>query len=294
MPLGSSVLSPEILIRFMKKSRNVWRRGELTAHCADTKTMIKHINNKLVELGVPSDKIKSYHSDSTEDKDDLKDVNVSWDGYHISFSPSIVTGVDCTNGSRTVFLYVNCAGLTYGKSRTINARAMAQQVARFRNINKLVVYLESNSYDPGYTSKADFESKFLDHIDKTNEYVGPLLIKADDNGRCLNDTRFARLSIDYRYENEMIQADQENYLVERLTAKGFDISFSKEEKKKDKLECQHPDIDEYLEILARSGGKEPNTNLFQNIKDRVELLKLQTKYELDNLDSEHQGYPLLL
>ena len=53
----------------------------------------------------------------------------------------------------------------------------------------------------------------------------PLLIKADDNGMHLNETRFKDLVINYRYENEMIQADQENYLVERLKAKGFEFTF---------------------------------------------------------------------
>ena len=125
-------------------------KGKYTAHCCDTKAMVKHINDTLVELGVDVKKIKSYHTDSKEDRNDLKDVNTHWANHHVSFSPSIVTGVDYTADSRTVFLYVNCSGLTRGKGVTINARAMAQQIARVRKIDELVVYLETNSYDPGY------------------------------------------------------------------------------------------------------------------------------------------------
>ena len=116
-----------------------------------------------------------------------------------------------------------------------------------------------------------------------------MLIKADDNGMHLNETRFKDLVINYRYENEMIQADQENYLVERLKAKGFRVYFSLEKKKKAKLECQHPDIDDYLEIIA-SGRTEnlPETNLFQNINDRIKLLKIDE--EVNKLDEELKIY----
>lgn len=273
---GISCLVTRNLNQVYQKIKEKIDQGWLTVHCTDTKSMAKNINDKLVELGVPENRIKSYHTDSKEDKNDLTDVNTHWNGYHITFSPSIVTGVDYTEDYRTVFLYVNAYGQTHGKT-TINPRDMAQQIARVRKIDELIVYLDTYSYKPPFESFEDFKSNFLESIKESNEHLSPLLVDInEDTGIYLKETRFSNLLMKYKYEEMMIQSDQENYLVDRLKSKGFSVFFSIESKMKTNLMCIHPKIDDYIKILIEpTKHKEPNTVLYENIKKRVEILHFE-------------------
>lgn len=253
-------------------------QGWLTVHCADTKSMIKEINKKLNSFGILDKQIKSYHTDSKEDKNDLADVNTTWNGKHVTFSPSIVTGVDYTFDTRTVFLYVNASGQTFGKYKTITARDMAQQIARVRSIDELVVYLDTRASRPEFSNFEDFKNDFLNTVVENNSHLSSLITTISDKHEiALKENRFTELLLRYRFEDMMIQSDQENYLVDRLKQKGFDLFFLNEPKEAVKpLGCEHANIDEYIEIFKHPEKNipTPNTVLLENIKKRLEILHL--------------------
>ena len=265
------------LDRVSEKIENSIKDGYLTAHACDTKAMTKIVNEKLIELGISENQIKSYHTDSKEDRNDLADVNRTWNGKHVTYSPSIVTGVDYTADYRTVFLYVSACGMTHGKT-TINARDMAQQIARFRNINELVIYLDTSSYKPPFESFEQFKEQFLESIQESNNHLSPLVVDIDEgSGKlALKDNHYVELSLRYKFEDSMIQSDQENYLVDRIKEKGFDVFFLMDPKQQEKIVCKHTDIDDYIEILTYPDKhQEPNTTLFENVKKRAEIFAIK-------------------
>ncbi len=253
------------------------KEDRLTVHCADTKNMVKQINNKLGEFGVKPTDIKSYHSDSKEDKKDLSDVNKSWNGKHVTFSPSIVTGVDYTADTRSVFLYCNASGQTYNKYKTINARDMAQQVARSRLQDDLFIYMDTKACKPEFETFEEFKANYLIIIKENNDHLSSLMTTfTEDIGITFNDNAFTELLLRYKFEDMMIQSDQENYLIERLRQKGYSVFFLNEPKASvEELGCKHENIDEYLEYLKNpQNNKKPNSVLFENVQKRMQILAM--------------------
>lgn len=242
--------------------------GIYTITASDSKNQIVELKNSEILQGQP---VRSYYKDCTRNIHvDLSNVNESWYGHHILFSPSVITGVDYTADTRDVFLWISANETMKKNGFTIDPYEMVQQIARARKIRNLYVYYNGMEPKPFMTTFSEFKEQQTKYFNSNSAMADGRLLSLE-----YNDPSYFEMVSSYSYEKEKLNSNQLYFVLQKLVKKGFDLQFIdkiKLDEKEQSPNHTHPNIEQILPFIENTQYVKEAKIDYENDKARVKIL----------------------
>jgi hypothetical protein len=267
------------------------RKGNKICFCANGKNKLKALAEEIYKiLPEQKGKIKLYTAEEG-DRDELDDVNESWDDYSIGYNTAITVGVDFhSTEKRNVYAFIY-------PFETATYQDVLQMIARTRNMKDVFIFVKDMHHLAQYRTVQEAEDYFNKQIDFnkgilkiTNEdspneaFIKRYAMPDDDGYYKLFKCMFVKYWLYVKTDEEISKGHLSYFICDKLVERGFNVEFvepdenekednaiSKETTKELKVDKVQK-IDRIIQKIINSEFSDEDTD--ENIKSNI-LFKMK-------------------